>query len=78
MSESERDIERAESTLPELSASAVNNAYNEALKQGLSVYISNHAEGHIFEMFPNGDKRIVKAVNAPISFPVGTKISISK
>lgn len=78
MSASEKNIEKIESLVPELSGSAVNKAYNEALESGLSVYISNYAEGGIFEIFPGGEKRFVKHIEPPFKVTAGTTIEISK
>ena len=78
MSDSEKNIETIEGLVPELSASVVNKAYKEALESGLSVYISNYAEGGIFEVFPDGGKRLVKRIQPPFKVIAGTTIEISK
>jgi hypothetical protein len=78
MSDTEKNIEKLEGLFAELSGSAVNKAYNEALKSGLSVYISSHAEGGIFEVFPGGEKRLVKRLEPPFKVTAGTTVEIPK
>ena len=80
MSDSEENIEKLELQVPSLSATAVQHAYSEALEAGLSVYaigpIGNGNEQMIFEVFPDGTRNPVKAVEPPLRQPAGTTVQI--
>jgi hypothetical protein len=72
---SEQDIQMFESKVPELSAYAVNQAFLEARKEGLSVVVSNDSSS-IVEILPNGDRRFIKQIAPPLKMAIGPTIQI--
>ena len=78
MIDSEENIEKLELQIPSLSATAVQHAYSEALEAGLSVYATGPSENGrmIFEVFPDGTRNPVKAVEPPLRQPAGTTVQI--
>jgi len=77
-SHTEKEMDKLEGIIPQLAQTALNQAYNEALEKGLSVVVSNYSEGGIFEIFPNGEKRLIKKIDAPLKTTAGSKIEISR
>ena len=74
MSHSEATLDYLEQQIPSLSADAVDVAYRKSLAEGNSVLVSG--EGGIFEVFPDGTQKLVKATDRPLSVPVGTRVRI--
>jgi hypothetical protein len=72
---SEQEIQRLESRVPELSAFAVNQAFLEARKEGLSVVVSDDSS-NIVEIMPNGERRIIKQIAPQLKMAIGTTIQI--
>ena len=60
-----------EEHIPELAQSAVTQAYWQALASGNSVLQSEN--GTIYELFPDGTRKIVKAITPPTAVRVGEK-----
>jgi hypothetical protein len=72
--DSESEIERLESEFPRASGAAFAAARQQALAAGLSVYESE--EGFIYEIFPDGRKRLVKEIAPSIPVTPGTILII--
>ena len=68
----ERRIEQLELNFPAASGVAFSNAYDRALQAGLSVMVSEN--GAIFEVFPDGQRRLVKEIAPPRTTQSGVKI----
>lgn len=75
MSDSEKALDYLEQQIPSLSAAAVDVAFWQALAAGQKVLVSG--EGGIYEVFPDGSRRFVKATEKPLSRPVGTRVKIA-
>ena len=73
---SDQDIDNLESKVAELSAFAVDKAYSEALKAGLSVVVRSDTESSIVEIFPDGRQQFIKKIGAPLDAAVGTIVKI--
>jgi hypothetical protein len=74
MSDEEKTVDYLESQIPSLSASALDLAYRKALASGQEVLISDI--GGIFQVFPDGNRKLVKPTPMPLSVPVGTRVLI--
>jgi hypothetical protein len=68
---SEQSMTFLEEHIPELAQSAVTQAYWQALASGNSVLQSEN--GTIYELFPDGTQKIVKAITPPTAVRVGEK-----
>lgn len=74
MSDSEKEIQILESRFPALSSQAFATAHAQALAAGRSVM---QAEGGaIYEVFPDGRRREVKKIEAPVAVRRGSKIPL--
>ncbi len=71
----EQALDYLEQQIPSLSAAAVDVAYWQALAAGQAVLVSG--EGGIYQAFPDGTRKLVKALAKPLSVPVGTRVTIS-
>jgi len=71
----EQVLDYLEQQIPGLSAAAVDVAYWQALAAGQAVLVSG--EGGIYQAFPDGTRKLVKALPKPLSVPVGTRVTIS-
>lgn len=71
---SEKVIQHLEEHFPELAATAIQQAYWQALAEGSSVLVAQNDQ--IIEVFPDGTTRIVKSIQPPIVVEKGKKISI--
>jgi hypothetical protein len=74
MADQENNIERLESQFPSISGSAFAAARKRVLASGQSVLQSE--QGCIYEVFPDGRRRRVKAIEPPTPVIAGSKISI--
>jgi len=74
MLENEASNDFLEAQIPALSASAVNVAYWRTLASGQSVLETEN--GAIYEVFPNGSKKLVKQIEPPIPVQYGQKIAL--
>lgn len=74
MGDSEETLDYLEQQIPRLSGAAVDVAYWQALAAGQRVLISG--EGGIYQVFPDGTRKLVKAAGKPLSVPVGTRVKI--
>jgi hypothetical protein len=74
MQDSEKNIDYLEKQIPSLSSAAVDVAYWQALAAGRTVLVRE--EDGIYEVFPDGTKKFVKAADRPLAVPVGTKVRI--
>jgi hypothetical protein len=74
MESPEKALDYLEQQIPGLSAAAVDVAYWQALAAGQAVLVSG--DGGIYQMFPDGMRKLVKTTSAPLSVPVGTKVRI--
>lgn len=72
---SEEALDYLEEQIPSLAAAAARVAYLQALATGQTVLVSG--EGGIYQAFPDGSKKLVKAMPAPLSVPVGTRVKLS-
>jgi predicted dinucleotide-utilizing enzyme len=70
----EKTLDYLEQQIPGLSAAAVRVAYWQALAAGQDVLVSG--EGGIYQMLPDGSRKLVKTTSARMSVPVGTKVRI--
>ncbi len=74
MSESEKIIHELEAKFPALSGLAFTTARNETLASGQSVLQSEN--GVIYEVFPDGTRKVVKKIEPPTPIQTGTKVTI--
>lgn len=74
MADQENNIEKLESQFPPVSGSAFAAARERVLASGQSVLQSE--KGCIYEVFPDGRRRRVKAIEPPTPVVPGSKISI--
>jgi hypothetical protein len=74
MSDQEDHIDQLEREIPAMAASAFAEARAKVLAAGLSVLQSE--QGSIYEVFPNGDRVLVKKIKPPITVVPGTIITI--
>jgi hypothetical protein len=75
MSERDQDIEFLEEHIPELAEAAVTQAYWQTLASGNSVLESEN--GVIYEVFPDGTRKVVKTGEPPVPVEKGAKRRIS-
>ncbi len=75
MSTQEKTIQHLEEHIPELAESAVVQAYWQALASGNSVLESEN--GVIYEIFPDGSRKIIKTIEPPFPVVIGEKRSMS-
>jgi hypothetical protein len=71
---SDRDIQKLESCFPAVSGSAFAEARGRVLASGQSVLQSEN--GFIFEVFPDGQRTLVKKIEPPIQFVAGRIFTI--
>jgi hypothetical protein len=74
MNDTDTTLDYLEQQIPGLSAAAVDVAYWQALGTGQAVLVSG--EGGIYQVFPNGTRKLVKPTQKPLSVPVGTRVRI--
>ena len=74
MPDPEKTLDYLERQIPILSAAAVDVAYWQALAAGQRVLVSG--KGGIYEVFPDGTQKFVKATEEPLNVPVGTRARI--
>lgn len=74
MPDQENDIENLERQFPAVSGSAFASAREHALQSGHSVLHSEN--GYIYEVQPDGTRRLVKQIEPPTRVVIGTKIFI--
>jgi hypothetical protein len=72
MSDPEKTMTYLEEQIPALSCSAVTVAYWQTLASGESVLETD--SGAIYEVFPDGSRRLVKQIAAPTPVETGRKI----
>ncbi len=72
MSDPEKTMTYLEEQIPALSCSAVTVAYWQTLASGESVLETDN--GAIYEVFPDGSRRLVKQIAAPTPVETGRKI----
>jgi hypothetical protein len=71
---SDQDIQILESRFPAASGSAFAAARERVLESGQSVLQSQ--DGVIYEVFPDGSRKVVKQIEPPILVEPGTTIAI--
>jgi hypothetical protein len=71
MSTPEKTMQYLEEHIPELAESAITQAYWQTLASGNSVLESEN--GVIFEVFPDGKRKIIKTTPPPTSISIGEK-----
>ncbi len=71
MNTPEQTMRFLEEHIPELAESAVTQAYWQALASGSSVLESDN--GLIYEVFPDGTRKVVKAISRPSPVTLGEK-----
>jgi hypothetical protein len=74
MLDQENNIERLEAQFPALSGSAFAAARARVLASGQTVIESE--QGCIYEVYPNGDRVLVKKIDPPTAVVSGRKITI--
>lgn len=74
MSNSEETLDYLEQQIPSLSAAAVDVAYWQALATGQAVLVSG--DRGLYQVFPDGTRKLVKSLDEPLSVPVGTRVKI--
>ena len=72
---SEAEIQQLESHFPSVSGSVFASARKRVLESGQSVLQSEG--GSIYEVFPDGRKQFVKAIEPPILVASGRKFSLT-
>ena len=71
---SDQDIQKLESQFPAVSGAAFAAAREQALAAGQSVLESK--QGFIYEVFPDGQRRQVKAIEPPTQIAPGYKVAL--
>ena len=71
---SEKEIDFLENYIPTLANSAIQKAYLDALSSGNSVLES--IDGIIYEIFPDGSRKVIKKIAEDIKIDVDKKILI--
>lgn len=74
MTDPEQNLDYLEQQIPGLTGAAVGVAYWQALASGQTVLVSG--EDGIYQVFPDGTQKLVKATDRPLSVPVGTRVKI--
>jgi hypothetical protein len=74
MTDTEKTLDYLEEQIPALSGAAVDVAYWQALAAGQTVLVSGDCG--IYQVFPDGTRKQVKATGKPLSVPVGTRVRI--
>lgn len=74
MADREKEIVRLENEFPPASGSAFAAARQDVLASGQSVLQSE--DGSIYEVFPDGTKKLVKRIEPPTPVTRGSKITI--
>jgi hypothetical protein len=74
MAPQEKQLLEMEAAFPKMAGAAFANAYKRALASGHSVLRSEH--GAIYEVFPDGRRKLVKKIAPPSSIKPGTKFSL--
>ena len=74
MADKENNIEILENAFPPMSGVAFDTARKQTLESGLSVLQSEG--GVIYEVFPDGSRRLVKEIEPPTQVVPGRKITI--
>ena len=72
---SDKELDFLEEMIPELANSAVNKAYVDTLSSGKSVIEA--IDGVIYEIFPNGTKKIIKKIENDIDVSKNKKLTIN-
>ncbi len=70
----DQQFEQLESSFAAASGAAFSEAYNLAIKAGLSVVVSDN--GAIYEVFPDGHRRLVKTITPPSPAQPGRKLTL--
>jgi uncharacterized coiled-coil protein SlyX len=70
----EARIEQLELSFLAASGSAFSNAYQQAVLAGLSVVVSE--DGKIFEIFPDGQRKLLKKIAPPTPSQPGQRYTI--
>ena len=70
----EQRIEQLELSFPAASGVAFSNAYDQAIHAGLSVMVSE--DGAIYEVFPDGQRKLVKTIAPPSVSQPGQKFKL--
>lgn len=72
MNSEEKTIEDLENEFPRLAAGAFLKAREQTLAAGYSVVEAE--AGVVYEVFPNGTRKVVKRIEPPVTMPLGTTI----
>jgi hypothetical protein len=76
MENSDNYIEKLEEQFLELAAEAVMSASRQAMKSGRQMIVSSSTNSEIIEVLQNGDIRVLKKIDPPLSIATGTVIQI--
>ena len=74
MSDEEKNIRELELQFPLLSGTAFMAARQQTLASGQSVLQSE--QGVLYEVFPDGTRKVVKKIEPPTPIQTGTKVAI--
>ena len=72
----EEQIEERERQFPETAGVAFAEAYRRTLAAGLSVLVSD--DGFIFEVYPDGTRKRIKRIEAPMMVVKGSRLEIGQ
>jgi hypothetical protein len=72
----EEQIEELERQFPETAGVAFAESYRRTLAAGFSVLVSD--DGFIFEVFPDGTRKMIKQIEPPMLVVKGTRLKISQ
>ena len=72
----EEQTEELERQFPEMAGVAFAEAYQRTLAAGFSVLVSD--DGFIFEVFPDGTRKMIKQIKLPMLVVKGSRLKISQ
>jgi hypothetical protein len=70
----EQRMDLLEASFPAASGAAFSGAYAKAVRAGLTVVVSE--QGQIYEVYPNGQRRLLKSIAPPSPAQPGQKFTI--
>jgi len=74
ISAADQRIEQLESSFPAAAGVVFSQAYDLAIQAGLSVVVSE--DGAIYEVFPDGQRRLIKTITPPTPAEPGRKLTL--
>ncbi len=70
----DQQFEQLEASFAAAAGAVFSKAYDRAIKAGLSVVVSDN--GAIYEVFPDGHRRLVKTITPPSPAQPGRKLTL--